>query len=204
MPVAQGVYVDPDGKIHAIPLRVDETGRSLTVLSAGEAHLGQIGGHIALASASFTRPNDTTAYASGDLIASATAAGSVVPLSFAVARTAGGSGMIRRARLRKTSAGLSNANFRLHLYRNVAITLAAGDNGAWLSDQVANYMGAIDLVCDKAFSDGASGNGTPNTGSEINFVLPSGTAILGLLEARAAYAPAALETFTLELEVVQN
>jgi hypothetical protein len=34
-------------------------------------------GH-ALASASFTRPADTTAYASGDLVANSTTAGSVV------------------------------------------------------------------------------------------------------------------------------
>jgi hypothetical protein len=35
-----------------------------------------------IVSARFTRPSDTTAYASGDLVANSTTAGSVVPMSF--------------------------------------------------------------------------------------------------------------------------
>ena len=35
-------------------------------------------------SQSFTRPGDTTPYASGDLVANSTTAGSVVPLTFTI------------------------------------------------------------------------------------------------------------------------
>lgn len=163
------------------------------------------GGYSKLVTDSVARPADTTAYASGDLVANSTTAGSVAPMTFAVARTAGGSGMIRRARLRKTGAGVTGASFRLHLYRAAPATITNGDNGAWLTSGNADYMGAIDITCDRVFTDGASGNGVPLAGTEINFDLPDGVSnIRGLLEARGAYTPISGEVFTVELEVLQN
>ena len=70
-------------------------------------------------SASFTRPNDTTAYASGDLVANSTTAGSVVPLQIDLGNVAAvGHGITRitRARLTKSGTSPTNANFRIHLY----------------------------------------------------------------------------------------
>lgn len=154
-------------------------------------------------SANFTRPADTTAYASGDLVANNTAAGSVVPLSWAnLPRSSGGAVQVRRARVKKTNTGVTNAQFRLHLY-GASPTVTNGDNGAWLSTQ-STYLGSIDVTIDKAFSDAAEGCGVPqsNTGTEINIVC-SATTIYGLLEARAAYTPGSAETFTVELEVFQ-
>lgn len=153
--------------------------------------------------ATFTRPANTTPYTSGDLVANSATAGSVVPMQFSVARTAGGSGMIRRARLRKTGTTITDAVFRLHLYRASPVA-TNGDNGAWLTTQSANYVGSIDVICDKVFSDGASGNGAVPIGSEINFKLPSGQVLFGLMEARAAYVPASAEAFSWEIEVVQD
>ena len=49
----------------------------ILLLSAGFALANQLGDFIN-SSASFTRPGDTTAYASGDLVANSTTAGSVV------------------------------------------------------------------------------------------------------------------------------
>lgn len=163
----------------------------------------QAGGFIVTSSANFTRPADTNAYASGDLIANSTTAGSVAPMQFTVARVEGGTGMIRRVRIRKSGTGITNAVFRLHLY-NTAPTPSNGDNGAWLTNQGANYVGAMDIVVNRAFTDGAAGNGVPVDGMEINFDLPSGTVLFGLLEARAAYTPANAEVFTVTLEVLQN
>ena len=60
------------------------------------------------------------------------------------------------------------------------------------------------MTMDKSFAVAALGIGTPNTGSDINFALPSGQTIYALIEARAAYTPASAETFTLALEVLQN
>jgi hypothetical protein len=74
-------------------------------------------GKSALISASFTRPADTTAYASGDLVANSTTAGSVAPLTFSnVVRVNGAGGLVRRAKLRKTGTSTTNASFRIHFY----------------------------------------------------------------------------------------
>jgi hypothetical protein len=175
-------------------------GVAALILGAGENHIGAIGGHTGRVTGTFTRPADTTAYASGDLVANSTTAGSVTPVSFTISRTTGAGGMIRRARIRKSGTSITNSQFRLHLY-SASPTVTNGDNGTWLSDNAANYIGGFDVTIDKAFSDGASGNGLPTVGSEINFTSDT---IYGLLEARAAYTPASAEVFTLTLEVIQN
>jgi hypothetical protein len=143
----------------------------------------------------FTRPADTTAYASGDLVANSTTAGSVVPLAFTASQVANSSHQVRRVRIVKSGTSVTNASFRLHLY-NASPTPANGDNGAWSTSQAANYLGAIDVTVDKAFTDGAAGQAT----TEIN---ARGT-VYGLLEARGAYTPASAETFTVRLELMQD
>jgi len=155
---------------------------------------------ISLVSATFTRPADTTAYASGDLVANSTTAGSVVPMTFALSDLGRG-GMIRRCRIRKSGTSVTSASFRLHLYTTASITCANGDNGAWSTNQAVNYVGAFDITVDRAFTDGASGNGVPLVGNEINFGLNN---YYGLLEARGAYTPANGEVFTVELEVLKD
>lgn len=159
-----------------------------------------VGGYVARPSATFTRPTDTTPYQSGDLVANSTSAGSVIPMTFSVSRETGRGGMIRRARIRKSGTGTSNASFRLHLY-SASPTVANGDNGAWSTNQGANYIGAIDIATSTAFTDGAAGNGIPNIGNEINFTSDT---IYGVLEARGAYTPANGETFVVSLELIQN
>lgn len=154
--------------------------------------------------ASFIRPADTTAYVAGDLVANSTVAGAVLPLVFEnVAREAGLGGMIRRCRIRKTGTATVGATFRVHLYCS-APTPAAGDNGAWLTNKAADYVGALDVTVDKVFSDGAAGNGVPAIGSEIVFKAVGGASLYGLVECRGPYAPANGETFTVELEVLQD
>lgn len=172
----------------------------------GDGRFMVSGGASAVSTApTFTRPADTTAYASGDLVANSVTAGSVVPLVFANAvRVAGGGGTVRRARLKKSGVGVTNASFRLHLYSATVATIANGDNGVWSTDGAANWLGAFDITVDKAFTDGAGGNGVPLVGTDIVFKLASGTSLFGLLEARGAYTPASAETFSLSLEVRQD
>lgn len=160
-------------------------------------------GFIARPSASFTRPADTTAYAVGDLVANSTSAGSVAPMTFTAARIAAGTGQIRRVQIRKSGAGVVAAQFRVHFY-TASPTPTNGDNGAWLTTGSAAYLGGVDVVVDRAFSDGAVGIGVPMSGSEINFALASGQSIFALLEARAAYTPVSVEQFAVTLEVLQN
>jgi hypothetical protein len=259
-------------------------------LTAGEAHVGEIGGRNAVVVTSFTRPADTNVYASGDLVANSTVTQTVAPMSFSIGRGSSGvsaTGMLRRVRVRKTGASVTNAAFRLHLWRTnigVQATITApvaspgivtwtahglatgsaveftnsggglptgitsgttyyvifidantfnlasssanayagtqinftgsstgthtgyqatpvGDNGVFVPTNALNYVGKCDVTVDQAFSDGASGNGVPNVGSEINF---TGQIHYGLLEARGAYTPITSEVFTVELEVLQN
>lgn len=156
-------------------------------------------------SASFTRPADTTAYASGDLVANDTTAANVVSMSFAAAQGSGGPVTIRRARIKKSGTSTTNASFRLHLFRTDPVALSSGiangDNGVFSTKNVAEYLGAFDITVGQAFVDGAAGIGVPNNGTDVTTVTPNGaTTIYGLLEARAAYTPANAEVFTVQLE----
>lgn len=175
-------------------------------LGAGEAHLGEVGGLFADNGQTTTRPNDTTAYASGDLVANSVTAGSVVPLAFTVTRIAAGSAMIRRVRFKKSGTTITNASFRVHFYKT-SPTPSNGDNGVWLTTE-STYLGSVD--CDltsaaaKVFTDAAKVIAVPTIGSEIIFSLSSGQLIYGLIEARAAYTPIANEVFTVVLELAQN
>jgi len=166
-----------------------------------------VGDYTRTVSYSFTRPADTTAYASGDAVANSTTAGSVVPLSWPVTSDMGGSGMVRRARLTKSGTTVTNASFRLHLF-TASPTTAAGDNAALSLAGVAGWAGYIDLdmsAMTNIFSDGAKVIGTPSAGVEINFDLPTtAVKLFGLLEARAAYTPTSGETITVDLEVLPD
>jgi hypothetical protein len=151
-----------------------------------------------LPSASFTRPADTTAYASGDLMANSTTAGSVVAMTFSpVTKGSGRSAQIRRVRVSKTGTSVTNASVRLHLYTTSSITAANGDNGAWSTDKAANYVGSVDVTIDKAMTDGAAGNAT----CEFNI---NSLSLYGLLEARGPYTPASAEVFTVTLESAED
>jgi len=155
-------------------------------------------------SASFTRPNDTTAYASGDLVANNVAAGSVAAMQIAIqGNSMPGSTRITRVRLTKSGTSPTNANFRVHLYGS-SPTPTNGDNGVWLTDQALSYLGAIDVASMKAFSDGCADVGAAPAGSEFMLRLPAGKVIYALLEARAAYTPAANEAFTLAVETTDD
>lgn len=154
----------------------------------------------AMNSNSFTRPADTTAYVSGDLVANSVTAGSVSPLGFVAARGGVGTGMIRRVGLLKSGTGVTNASFRVHWF-NAAPFVTNGDNGALTGNLLSSYLGAFDVIIDRAFADGAAGFGTPIIGSEISFELNDASNILyALIEARADYTPGSAEVFTLRPE----
>lgn len=176
--------------------------------AAGETHIGEVGGNSAVAVASFNRPANVTAYASGQLVANSVTAGSVTPLTLAVARKNGGTGIIRRGRLTKSGTTATNASFRAHFFKS-APTPANGDGGTLTTDQALTYMGSMDFdmtgTVARAFSDGVKCISTPNVGSEILFDAGAGVqTIYALLEARAAYTPVSGETFTLALEVMRD
>ncbi len=153
---------------------------------------------------SFTRPNNTTAYASGQLVANSVTAGAVVPMAF----TVGGNSMpgqfrLSRIRLFKSGTSATNAQFRLHLYGDPP-SVANGDGGAWSTSGAASYLGSIDVGSMKAFTDGCADVGDDAAGSEHWIRLDGGATYYGLLEARAAYTPIANEQFTVTPETVEE
>jgi hypothetical protein len=160
--------------------------------------------------ASFTRPNNASAYSSGQLVANSTSAGSVVPMTFSVSgQSMPGQFRLTRLRLAKSGTTATNAQFRVHLYQGATATTsgivcANGDGGNWSTSQALNYLGSIDVTSMKAFTDGCCDVGDDAANSEHLIRLAAGVQFYALLEARAAYTPVALEVFTLTLEMVEE
>lgn len=148
--------------------------------------------------ATFTRPSDTTAYTSGDLVANSVTAGSVVPMTFV---TAGKGFDLDRVNLLHSSATPTNASFRLHLYKD-SPTIANGDNGAW-STTASGWIGSVDITATApTFTDTGRGSGVNLINSNyapLSFCPDKDGIIYGLLEARAAYTPASAEVFTVSV-----
>lgn len=152
-----------------------------------------------LPSANFTRPADTTAYASGDLVANSTTVGSVVPMTFSpCTKGAGRSAQIRRVRISKTGTSITNTTVRVHLFSSLPTLATNGDNGAiTIATGAAGYLGQVDVVINQAFNDGAAGQLV----TEINF---NALTLYGLLEARGAWTPASAEVITVTLESCED
>lgn len=151
---------------------------------------------------SFTRPADTTQYASGDIVANSTTAASITPLSFAVGAV-GASGIIRAVRLYKSATGVTAASFRVHLFTASPGTPTNGDNGAYGIASVADYLDtvAVDL------SSGAQAGGTTGVSKRsaaiaIGFKLPViSDKLYSLIDVQGTYTPASGETFRVTLEI---
>lgn len=156
---------------------------------------------------SFTRPSDTTAYASGDLVANSTTAGSVTAISIGnIGWNSQGSAILRKVKLTKSGTSTTNAQFRVHFFKAAPETITNGDNGAFSVSGVADYIGAFAVTIDRAFTDGAAGFGVPLVGSELLIRLAGSSAqkIYALIEARAAYTPSSAEVFTLYVECMDE
>lgn len=145
-------------------------------------------------STALARPADTTAYASGDLVANSVTAGSVTAHTISV-----GSGQLKIKRVglkRSGTAAIANGTFRVHLFTVSPLPPTNGDNGA-IVFPVDNYIGhsgdiSLILGTDKAIG-----------WSAILDLLakPPGSTLYALIEARGAYTPASAETYQVILEV---
>jgi hypothetical protein len=165
-------------------------------------------GVSAMVGASFTRPNNTTAYSSGQIIAQSTTAGSCSALGLPAARLPipACTGMIRRARLMVNDTAWLNAVVRCHFFK-LNPTFSNGDGGNFAGGlNESTYLGACDVTLNEQFSDPyVKGIGAPNAGTEVNFDTASGTQnIYAVLECRSSVTPAASSTWSLTAEVLQN
>lgn len=155
---------------------------------------------------SFTRPSNTTAYASGDLVANSTTAGSVTATEVrGLGHAPAGSAIVRRVGIRKSGTSTTNASFRVHLFLTGSITAANGDNSAFSTNNVADYLGYADVTVSQAFTDGSVGFAAPAVGSEFMVRLePGSQSIYALIEAQAAYTPASAEVFTVIVDMINE
>lgn len=145
----------------------------------------------------FTRPNDSTPYSIGDLVANNTAAGSVTPLSTTGATISGngGNGTVVGAVLSKT--GNSVAQLRIHLFK-ASPAVTNGDNAAALATSLDqdNYIGPIDVSLTDPINGGVSGTAT---NQNLDYVLATGDTLYALVESLSAWTPNAQAVFTLSL-----
>jgi hypothetical protein len=161
---------------------------------------------VSLTLASFVRPNNTTAYASGDLVANNTTAGSVVPMTFPIAVGNGRSINISSWGIYKSGTTATNANFDLYLFDSTAIpTCTAGDNAAFLASNVlainkgSEYAGKLTGGQMLGFGDGCK-NVYLVTAPGLIFRNANGV-LYGVLVAAAAYTPSANEVFAVQLNL---
>jgi hypothetical protein len=154
-------------------------------------------------SANFTRPANTTAYASGQLVANSVTAGSVTPLSWTAARVATGNFRISRVRMTLSSKSVTNTNFRVHFF-NLTTGVSNGDGATFLPSLAADEVCEMDVTIALAGADVSTGYGAANQGSACDVALGSGSSLFGLIEARAAYTPGSAEVITVVPEIHQN
>ena len=151
--------------------------------------------------ASFTRPNDTTAYTAGD-----TLGGPSAILTFAGLGAGSAPGrnlLIASATLRidvnAVPAGMGA--FRLHLY--TAVPDAIADNAAWdlaSAGDRAKYQGFIDFASP---TDLGSTLWSQADGVNHQVQLADGaTALYGVLQTTGAFTPTALAVYTITLRAV--
>ena len=156
--------------------------------------------YFAAPSSVLTRPNNTTAYAQNDLIASSTTAGSIVVPSFGVPVSQAQAVFLRRARL-LTNKGSGMTSFQGHVdLWSAAPTFPNGDNGAYgLTTGAAGWLGDITFGVMSQGSDGAYAAGKPDSGTDIGVAIAPGDLIYWSLKEVDAtgFTPAANQTFTL-------
>lgn len=135
------------------------------------------------------RPADTTAYASGDLVANDTDAVDVTHHEVSVGA---GNGKIKRVGLKRSGTqAITNGTFRVHLFKASPGAPTNGDNGA-IVFSTADYIGHsgdIVLILGTAGAIGWSAV------LDYLYKLTNANKLYAMVEARGAYTPASGETF---------
>lgn len=157
---------------------------------------------INTASATFTRPANTTAYAAGDEISNSVTAGSALPMVFSnLTDSMFGTGKILKAKLSVSQQGFTG---KVSILLFDEAPTMSGDNSQHVLflAQAPSYLGVID------FSAGV----ISPTGSEVSLIVNStaqqvivsknkngGNPIYGVLIATAAITPTSGQQFSVEL-----
>ena len=191
-----------------IPLIVDNAGKlwvntgSVTIDSSSPV---SVAGNLAVVSAEFTRPSDTTAYAVGDVVASSTSAAAPLQIS-GCARVNAGSGYIVGVELIADQKSITPA-FRVHVFNaaptqsndNAAHRLLYADASKRVAEIVLSAMSTPSDTTNSTCSRIFDGN------ARIPFVCAAGTTTLWFVfETLTAFTPANGGKFTLRLLIDRN
>lgn len=192
-----------------IVINPDGSNINSSAQTAGENHLGSIGGQLIPVAVTLTRPADTAPYAALDAISDSTSSPTIVFAFTNLLRIAGGSGTILKGILRSNNKLNTGVQFRLHLFR-VAPT-AINDNSPYtmLDANTANTLGVINFNAtyteDPTGSTGVEALANIGDGSNVPLVVNSSTrTIYGLLQTLTGFTPISGQTFYIELSLDAN
>jgi hypothetical protein len=167
----------------------------------------KITGFTKVVTAALTRPDDTTAYTAGDVVQSSTS--THTPITFTdCARHNGGSGVLLDALLLDSACQTTKLDAELYLFDTTVAP--AHDNEAWApSDaELVTLVAIIDFGASPWVGDPTAGTGNVAFQVQNNnagFVCGAASRnLFGVLVARNAYTPVALEVFTIRLKIVQD
>jgi hypothetical protein len=157
----------------------------------------------------FTRPSDTTQYATGDVVGPVT---TPAAMSFPnAARFNGGSGRIMELLLASDLETITTATFRLHLFN--AVLTPAADNAAFtgVSTNPSTYLGYIDPPILVTQAGGTLGqirhaaNSTTTSGLPFNYqCADGGSGLWVVITALGTYTPKSAGIIRLSLTVQRD
>jgi hypothetical protein len=175
------------------------------ILSAGENHIGEIGGRTNLSSVEFTRATpDATAYAANDAVLPA--AGGLAELTNA-ARVAGGSGYITQIRLSTNKKSIT-PRLRLHFF-NVSNSTLATDNLAWkeLYADASKRITYVDMPALTTAADTANSDMSRTMDATVRVPFQcavDSTSLWVAIETLDAFTPDAAQKFTIKINTELN
>lgn len=147
-----------------------------------------------IVTASQTRPDNTAAYAVGDVVGTSPAAVGVLEN---VADANGGSGKILKLKVAKSGAGTTNAKFRLSVFNVSPDAVADGDPFPFAFADFATLQFNVDFTLE-AYGTGSDCAVAVTDGIKY-FVCDAGSKnLFYALTATAAYAPDSREEFVVE------
>lgn len=185
------------------PLPVNVGGANITI--AANSTLTLVGtGEVV--SANFTRPNDTTAYAIGDVVSNSTSTPGLLEFPN-LTRVNGGSAYITLARI-ATDQKSNPSAYRIHLYNDNNITLT-GDNVPRVELYADNSKKNTSFVLGPMTTPANTTNSTISAAEDNNLrvFVKSGAStrsIWAQVETLTANTPAANQNFTITFGVDQN
>lgn len=170
----------------------------------------RVGGYSNQVTASFTRPNDTNAYASGDVVCNSTSAPACMTFD-KVSRDTAKSAVITGAILVDSANQATKLDADLFLFHT---TLTPDADNAAFTPTDAEMLTCIGTITISG-SNAKSGDATSGTGGNcitmaaptcnIPFrTLSNDDNLYGVLVARNAYTPVADEVFTVKLLLLQD